>query len=191
MVFAACGQTLPTRGMWEGDTYSSGYLGLRFELPPEWRVMNTDEMLQTVGLPPTVRILPGREITHNVFNLIGGASFPDVIAYEEEVLPPSRDNGIMIAFFRLGPNATHVEAEILQEMAEWVGGEDADITISPTTARIGRYDWYYAEQRVADAHGSLNQRIFIRLDGAIMQQITVIYHDEASLQDILSRFSAY
>jgi len=193
MLLAACGGTgTPTRGAWDGNTYSSRYIGLRFELPADWTVMTTLEMMDAFMFPESLHVMPGQPIPQRVFNSIGDAVFPDVIAYQEEHLPPFEDNGIMIAIGQRGEDRPSTEMELLQEMAaEAAGIEGMEIVVGASPVRIGNHDWHYADQIITGDWGAGNQRMYLRFQGDFMINVTIIYHDYDSLNNTLSHFRAY
>jgi len=199
-VLAACNRggdddTVPnlTRGIWDGDTYVSEYLGLEFELPESWTKIEDDEKEEFLGIVFT-EAMPemGLEVPDEVIDAMEGGQFHDMFA-----MHPFEGTNIQILFERSPVAMLVSEEEYIEEMAEQiedvgaVGIEVDEFEIVPGTTTIGNYEWHQLSATMSMPGVELNSNTFVSIQGANIRLIIITTTSVGSdtLDDVLSMFN--
>ncbi|MCL2377382.1 MAG: hypothetical protein FWC76_08335 [Defluviitaleaceae bacterium] len=197
MMLASCNiapeaHTTPIRGFWDGDTFTSEYFGLRFNLPESWTVMTESELAALLPDRDVMPVPEGARIPQDVFEDLGQeAFFYDMIATSGSLFTTIQGTLMWIEWF---PGDWPLsEASLLQGLAaEAQDVEEWEIIINEGITRIGTYYWHSAESRIYGADGHLvTALMFARVDGRFAKFIGISYHDIEAVDEFLNYFEAY
>ena len=163
------------RGIWDGDVYTSEYLGLSFTLADGWNVHNEAEIADVLDIAEGIISDAGAYIPANadvftdmtVSNAVTGAN-------------------VQILFERLPFYVTEQEyIEMAAKRIELIGGL---ANANSGTNRIGSYDWYSLDTEM-DFGIIVYGRQFITIQDGFVRSIIISYVDGSETpEDILLMF---
>lgn len=183
----------PSRGIWEDDTFISEYLGLEFELPEQWQMLEGEEMAQFLGVvlndaAPAM----GVEIPDEVLEALEDEQFHDMFA-----IHPISGTNVQIIFER-SPMAMLISEEdyikaVIEELEEVgeMGMELRDIEVATSTTTIGGYEWESVSGVIEMMPGlEMHSNTFVNIQGPNIRliMITTGFGDE-TVYDVLDAFS--
>ena len=122
------------RGSWDGNTYSSEYLGFQFIVPDDWKIDSFDEVLAGLDLPDDIlKAISDGKIPQEFWDLHN--STLELMVWDmfgEAMGIPT----IMIVFSRLD----NIDGSLLAH----VQSEDArtNYTLSDEVLELGNFQWY-------------------------------------------------
>jgi len=197
-VLVACGDdeeeiANPTRGVWEDDTFTSEYLGLEFELPEYWVMLDDEEMEQFFGVVfDDAAPAMGIEISDDVLDALGDGQFHDMFA-----IHPFSGSNVQIIFERnpmamLISEEDYIETMIeqLEEEGEVMGIEFRDFEVAPSTTTIGNYEWESISVVMEMGPGAeMNSHSFINIQGPNVRIIIITLGFGETLNDVLDAFN--
>ena len=174
----------PARGYWQGDTFASAYMGLRFDLPMGWEAED-EQLVRTAQGSPVAgwsSVFSGEPISASVLESGIPFSMMDMGAFFG--IPT------ISGYISTGSVAIHItrpaegESHEIQQMIDLGFWE-----ITEEVVTIGRYEWqaYHAQ---GDS-SSMQWSGFVRVDGDIYKAIAIIHSDMFSIDEILSYFRSY
>ncbi|MCL2563643.1 MAG: hypothetical protein FWE08_06370 [Oscillospiraceae bacterium] len=177
----------PQRGSWDGDVFTSEYLGLQFTMPSGWVAVTDEELADAMGIG--FEFMERETDYHDLMELFG------LLAVIEMGAACMFTGGnINITFERLTFPQNRLTAEEYialssETVAEMMGSE---ITyIFPDATRIGAYDWY-SYSYVMDMFGmDVFGRQFVSIENGFARIITITSFDGIeSVDDVLAMFDA-
>jgi hypothetical protein len=190
-VFAACTKDQPereepqdvglSRGVWDGNVFTSAYLGLRFTMPDGWSAAADDEMWDGVDLEAELYGL--------------GIDPPDdmamirdlIIIYDMHAFNGATEANVQIAYERLlFPNADISEGEFIENLAnviQLMGGEIG--RAFPETTKIGRYDWHAFEYSMSFGGVRFYVRYYVNNKDGFARLIILHYNEFSETVDEL------
>ena len=179
----------PVRGKWNGNVYSSAYLGFRFVLQDGWAVASEAEIATLMELGEEIL----NEISENELSI--PSEFWDMadITVFHELMASNIDTGasVQIIFERLlfpntgisAPDYIKIAAPFLEEFGFTVDLSNTD------TVKIGENSWYLLAAEVNYGEIPLYQNMYINIYEGIARMVTISFHDNSeSVEDILSMF---
>jgi len=138
---------LPMRGTWNGNVYTSEYLGFSITVPDNWEIA-TDEMLALQqGLPEaTISDFPDGKIPYDFWDAWDRYIFQEIWASISSRSPEIINQTIRLYFEKLEPeNANITGPEYINLQKEEAGQSGLfkfDFSKSDTPVKIGNNDWY-------------------------------------------------
>ncbi|MCL2401922.1 MAG: hypothetical protein FWC90_04695 [Oscillospiraceae bacterium] len=175
----------PVRGLWEGNVFTSEYLGLRFVMPFDWSAADDADIAGLMGVGADVMAISGIEIPGEFWDMFDLVAVFDMVAAN-----PLTGTSVQIVFERLMfplrgiSTAEYVEATVHQL-------ERAGISVNldfPGTVRIGDYDWYSFGTVMEMPLGMVAYgRQFINVQDGFGRIIGITGNDpEASVNEVLA-----
>jgi len=171
-----------SRGTWDGNVFTSDYLGLWIYISDDWVIATDEEIAEVLGIGA---------------GMIGDGSFDDLLTAMEfttmyDILLSNINTGasIQIVYERLiFPNTRMTEIQYiaqLRPMMEMIGMEFIDVS---GTTRIGEYDWFSYGTRTS-MHGiNIHGRYFVNISDGVARAIALTYTDfSESPEDLLAMF---
>ena len=184
-------ENAPVRGIWDGDTFTSEYLGLRFEKPEGWVVATEEDIMELMGLGAE---FIGDDIFGEGVDMARLMEVANITTIHDiMVSDPLTGTNVQIAYERLIFPMNRMTA---QEYMETLGGmlESMGMEVDfdfPGTTGIGNYDWYTFES-IMDVGIEVFGRYFVNVQDGFARSISITYSDmsDLSLEDILALFSS-
>jgi len=174
-----------TRGTWDGNTYTSTYLGLQFEMPADWAVATDEDINQIMGIGLD---FVGGDIGSVDLDALDIITFIDMMASD-----PMTGMSVYLTYERLVFPRTRISAQDYMELAAQtieMMGMDVHFNF-PGTTRIGNYDWYSYGSEMDMFGTSVFGRYFVNIEDGIVRIISIIYSDFSMyVDDVLAMFSA-
>jgi len=172
----------PTRGLWEGNVYTSEYLGLQLTLPEDWIATPDEEIVASLGLDPDT-FLPASVVPEEVFDLPHLTSLTEL-----SVMDPFTGASVMIIFERL--EAPISENEYIALAAEALALMGMEITLDFPLTTIGAYEWHSYGSAFEVFDLTIYGRYFVNIQGGFVRAIAISYHEfSESLETLLALFS--
>jgi hypothetical protein len=169
----------PTRGVWNGNVYSSQYLGLRFNMPSSWFIVSDTELAEMIGVLAT-GIGTGLGIPDSFWQTAENIGF-----FEMSALNPFTGANINIVIERL-PNDMPTSAYLNQAMLTMAMLGIPVTRISGSTI-IGATEWLATESDM----GAFKLRQLMNVQNGFARVISIGYFSDSQLTDILAMFSGY
>jgi len=171
----------PTMGAWVGNTYTSEYLGVRFEMPQGWiRIQNDFLAAEQPAFP---EFEPGEDPPRESW-------FVDQLIVVMSTADPETLTGVDIAFERLMPRSRISAAAYIEQLAELLEerSAEADIPIIintdfSDTVEIGNYEWHQMTTESDVEYTILHTHRFININRGFARVITITYRDDEYLGD--------
>ncbi|MCL2842401.1 MAG: hypothetical protein FWE28_02900 [Oscillospiraceae bacterium] len=181
----------PVRGVWDGDIFTSEYLGLQFEKPEDWVVATDEDIMQVMGLLDDGLLgddFFGEGVdTARLFEVFDITTVHDIM-----VTDPATGSNIQIAYERLIFPANRMSAaEYIEALGDMLVTMGMEINQFSETTRLGNSDWYSLEA-VMDIHGmELLGRYLISVQDGFARIITITYSGDTPelAEDMIARFS--
>jgi len=176
----------PMRGVWDGDVFTSQYLGFRFEMPEGWLAATDEEIAELLGLGADM-IAQGTDLG-DIMEVMDLTTVTDIM-----VSDPITGANLSIAFERLVFPHNRLSAQEYMEIASdllLTMGMEVNFDF-PGTTRIGAYDWY-SYQSIMDIGINIYGRYFVNVEGGFARVISIIYSEgqEDLVDELLGRFSS-
>jgi len=180
VVLTACGTTTPTRGQWEGDVFTSEYLGFSFELPERWIAATDAEIAGFMGVAETLRSDAGAAIPEDV-----------ELHYDMMASNPFSGDYVLIMFERHGGLRAPTRASFIEMMTESLAEEGVRLIDVPGTTRIGNDDWYSFETELDIMGMTISGQQFFSISGGYIRVIMFIVMPDSpvSVGDIIANFN--
>ena len=180
--------TPPARGIFEGSTFTSGFFGIRLDLPDSWNIISDDELAEQPWVELELLIPRGAAITTGLFAGVQTPIIIDLLAICEEtnstidlfVLPIPDDMAHLSAAEFLYQRTTE-DAAIFQGMMS--------IDMLEGTTTIGHLDWYGVDTGMPAF--AVRRRTFATIDGPFARFITIGYVDVERMNNTLDLFGQY
>jgi hypothetical protein len=173
----------PTRGFWEGNVWTSEYLGLAFVLPAGWEkgVSSTDGgIARLVGegaaIPDTAWDVDSALVDMVAGNSLGGGNINIIIG---------KLDALQASYLRMTSERAFVSS-MVDEFNDEVG---VTATVDISTPRIGENVWHSLTVTMEMFGLAFRQKALLSFDGDFMRQITITYDDSATLNEIMAAFS--
>jgi len=173
------GEGRPARGIWEGDTYTSAYLGLQFALPRGWSAATDAEIANIVGIASDI-------FESDIWENVDVTMMIDMLA-----MNPQTGANINILFERLGfPNRGMTAPEYIAAQAELMGQMGMNVThIFPDPTQIGALEWFSYSYESGVWDRTTFGRGFVHIGDGFATVITITYfEDSESVEEILAMF---
>ena len=196
---AACGNDEeeeilnPSRGIWEDDTFTSEYLGLEFELPTGWEMLDDKDIAEFLGVvfndaAPAM----GVEIPDEVLEALEDEQFHDMYA-----IHPFSGSNVQIIFERSPLAMLISEEDYFETLIEQLEGmanmgmEFGDFEIASDTTTIGNYEWESLSTEIVLGAGiEMQSHTFVNIQGPNIRAIVItIGLGDETVDDILDAFS--
>ena len=178
----------PVRGIWDGDIFTSAYLGLQFEKPEGWAVATEEDIMELMGLGAE---FIGDDLFGEGVDMTSLLELANVTTiHDMMVSDPLTGTNVQIAYERLIFPANRMTAP---EYIETLGGvlETMGMEVNfdfPGTTRIGNYEWYSFES-VMDVGIEVFGRYLINVQDGFARTISITYSEMSEpLDDILALF---
>ena len=179
--FTACdSQEPPTRGMWDGNVFTSEYLNLRFVLPTGFVALSDVEMAAIAG---------------EAYEFVVGAGgvVPDEVNMFRDVHVINQFTGcnIQIMYERLTGRAAS-PARQMDAIIDQLTGLGIRATADTGTTRIGNYDWHSLRTEFTMAPGVVVYgRQFFNIRGRHARLIVISspFADSALFTDLSDMFA--
>ena len=162
------------RGIFEGNVYTSEYLGIRIELPPEFSSLTSEERfawhIDYMGFDPIDFL---EEVPPSIWDEMHGGFLTDFSAME------SHFGNISVAYGKLLELQLNWDAlAYLEDFASTrhsffgdVEGVSMTQNINTTPIRIGDNDWYLHTERLLQPHMYLDMIMLVNIYGGFVRQI--------------------
>jgi len=194
MVFlAACGgagTSTPTRGQWDGNTFTSSFFGLHLDIPDDWTAMTESEIQGAYQFFGVDAIAPGEAVTPEAFDNADHTSMIDMMAVAGEggmVMVGDMQSMIALSINLLTSDEVNMNAD--QWLAHIMQEAGAPRRVGEDAVRIGSLDWYYVDSVIAGTTSM--QRMFANIEGRFVRLITIGYQNETQLNQYMGFFRSY
>jgi len=181
-MLAACGggttTVAPTRGSWDGNVFTSEYLGLRFVTPPGWNVMSDAEIGATMGL--ATGFMESFEV-----------EMPDdaEMAHDMMAVNPLTGDNVQIIYERIQGRRIPTVAQIIEASTEPIEQMGGRVISIPGTTRIGAHTWYSFGTEINMGGMIAYGRQFVNIqDGFVRLIIITNFTSVDAANDILPMF---
>lgn len=172
------------RGTWDGNTFTSTYLGVQFNMPAGWVVATDEDIAQVMNLGFD---MVGIDIDTDTLDALDVITFIDMM-----VSDPMTGGSVYITYERLIFPHTRISVQdyigIAAQTIEMMG---MDVNLDfPGTTRIGGVDWYSYGSEM-DVFGTpVFGRYFVSIENGFARIISIIYSDFSMyVDDVLALFS--
>ena len=177
-----------TRGVWDGNVFTSEFLGLTFTMPDGWVASTDAEIAALMGLAPGVLEAAGGDIPEDLWDTV--ESVHDMMA-----MNPLTGVSVQILFDRLEYPYTAMSTaefvaeylELMEEIMEMMGME---FEVLPGTTRIGNSDWHSFASTMEMFGMTITSRSFFSVHEGFSRTISITYSEGSeSPEEILAMFS--
>ena len=173
-----------TRGVWNGNTWTSDYLGLTLTLPSGWVHATDEEIADVLGLgADLIAATQGVEIDTSVMESIG-------VLYD---LMASSPNGasIQVGMERLVfPNSRMTAPEYIEASASELVAMGMEVDFNFPNTRIGSLDWYSYGSMMEFMGMRIYGRYFVNVYDSVARFIILMYtSDTEGVDEMLRLFS--
>jgi len=175
----------PILGSWEGNVFTSEYLGLRIEMPDGWVAFTDEELAERYGF--NTALLESRQDLWELVDTRAGRRVPDM-----EILSPNfASAAILYERFYTAADQMMSSAQFNQFEADLWNAFHDTITISDTPVRIGNLYWYYFDGARFFAGLTHYGRHFQRVQDGFGMSIYIQYFcsDSETLEEVMAMFS--
>jgi hypothetical protein len=171
------------RGTWDGNIFTSEYLGLRFAKPEGWFIATDEEIAELTGI--------GMEFFADDVDIDALMELAAVTTVYDMMATGIEGVSVSILYEQLIFPATRLTArEYIEVMAEMVVSVGMDVDLDfPETTRIGYFDWY-SFRSVMDVFGmNIYGHYFINIHEGFARTIMINYADFTNTpEEILGLF---
>jgi len=160
----------PTRGVWDGNVFTSTYLGLQLTLPEGWIVATDEEISEATGLG--VALMEQGTVLADIWDMIESTTITDMMAHCQRT-----GSHISIAFERFAsPDDEMSMADYMDMAAEHILSLGMEVNFDfPGTTKIGAYDWYSYGSSLELLNVGINGRYFVSIEDGFARVITIVY----------------
>ena len=193
ILFASCASESisPTRGIWDDDTYTSAYFGLRFDLPEGW-VAITEEMDENLG--PILTFDRNSSLVNNPMipfgEIIPPEAFESIGHFIYEVARDRNNSGSMMLLISEGKIYPFAPPRPTRQSHGIYLGDIFDIVLHDDVIRLGNLEWQVADFTDKNS-GEIAMRYIANMDGEFMRMIRIYTLSNEQLDDIMAHFRPY
>ena len=176
----------PVRGMWDGNIWTSEYLGLYFYLPEGWEFASDEEIVDILGLGSALILgAAGMAITDEFWEGINAVLY-DMLAFDLE-----SGSNIQVLIERM-PSIDFGVREVIEYNAELLPHFGMNVNIDVEPRQIGGLEWEGFEAYMDEFGFRQDMTYYLRVvDGFAVAILVTTYNDYGKTVDDYLRLFGY
>ena len=189
LLMACEADTVPEAGVWNDDIYVNESLGIQFQLPHGWEVVEGEAFTELVGIGTQVLSDMGSDLSTNEIL----EAMEDNPAHDMIAMNPFSGSAVQVMFQRLPRSARNYSTEeVLDLIAEGVGeglGHAFNVNPQSGMTTIGHYEFSLSEITTEIMGVEVFVQVYVRLEGRNVSVIVISTLNANELEDILYFFN--